>query len=264
MLAFVLCMQESHALTEDDFDFTDAVRNPPSEDRDATEESAVDESDRLSTLEGELSGFTVTLDPGHASEVNDGLTELHGVTERHINWVLTSEIADILRSYGCNVIMTKSDEDQLVTNMERAEIANGNDSAAFIRIHCDSGPSEAHGMTFYYPDRQGEWYGHIGPPVELIPLCEQLAAILHEVTTRELDGLLYDRGVQTDNETYIGNRQGGALRGSILSEVPVCLIEVCFLSNPDDAAIITDDEKRSEIADALAEGIREYLIFLTL
>jgi N-acetylmuramoyl-L-alanine amidase len=252
-------MQESHALTEDDFDFTDAVRNPPSEDRDA-----MDESDRLLTVEGELSGFTVTLDPGHRSEVNDGLTEQHGVTECHINWVLTNEIADILRSYGCNVIMTKSDEDQLVTNMERAEIANSNDSAAFIRLHCDSGPPEAHGMTFYYPDRQGEWYGHTGPPLELIPLCEQLATILHEVTTRELDGLLNDRGVQTDkdNETYIGNRQGGALRGSILSEVPVCLIEVCFLSNADDVAIITNDEKRSEIANALAEGIRQYLIQL--
>jgi N-acetylmuramoyl-L-alanine amidase len=250
-------MQESHALTEDDFDFTDAVRNPPSEDRDAS-----DESDRLSTVEWELSGFTVTLDPGHRSEVNDVLTEQHGVTECHINWVLTNEIADILRSYGCNVIMTKSDEDQLVTNMERAEIANSNDSAAFIRLHCDSGPPDAHGMTFYYPDRQGEWYGHTGPPLELIPLCEQLATILHEVTTRELDGLLNDRGVQTDNETYIGNRQGGALRGSILSEVPVCLVEVCFLSNADDVAIITNDEKRSEIANALAEGIRQYLIQL--
>lgn len=258
-LACILLMQSALALTEDDFDFTDAVRNPPTEDE---PEPIPVESVQVSTSDGELAGFIVCLDPGHPTEVNDGMTIQNGVTECYINWILSEEIQELLESYGCTVLMTKEREDQLVTNMERAEIANSNDADLFLRIHCDTGPPESHGMTIYYPDRQGEWYGHTGPPLELIPLCRDAATAIHSVVAEELDGLLYDRGVMTDNDTYIGNLQGGALRGSILSEVPVILIEVCFLSNPDDTAIITDDEKRSIIANALAEGVRGYLASL--
>ena len=256
LFTLLLIASPSIALTEDDFDFTDAVRNPPTEEV----QEPVEESVQESTAGGELAGFVVCLDPGHSSEVTDGLEELNGTNERHINWILSNEIGDALESWGCTVILTKTEEEQLITNMERAEIANSNDSDLFLRIHCDTGSSDAHGMTIYYPDRQGEWYGHVGPPLELIPLCRDAANTIHSVVIEKLDGLLADRGVRTDNDTYIGGQQGGALRGSILSEVPVLLVEVCFLSNPDDAAIIKDDENRAIITEALAEGVREYLL----
>jgi N-acetylmuramoyl-L-alanine amidase len=256
LLAIFLAAQPSVALTEDDFDFTDAVRNPPAEEE---PEPVAEEPAQESTSEGELAGFIVCLDPGHSSEVTDGLTELNGATERHINWILSLEIAELLKSYGCTVVVTKTTEEQILTNMERAEIANNNNADLMIRIHCDTGVPEAHGLTFYYPDRQGEWYGHTGPALELIPLCRDAATAIHSVVVQKLDGLLYDRGVKTDMDTYIGGQQGGALRASILSEVPVVLVEVCFLSNPDDAAIIKNEAKRTLIANALAEGVRGYL-----
>ncbi|MCX6645886.1 MAG: N-acetylmuramoyl-L-alanine amidase [bacterium] len=257
LLAIFLAAQPSVALTEDDFDFTDAVRNPPTEE---VPEPVAEEPVQESTTEGELAGFVVCIDPGHSSEVTDGLTVLNGATERHINWILSLEIADLLKSYGCTVIVTKSTEEQLLTNMERAEIANENNADVMVRIHCDTGVPEAHGLTFYYPDRQGEWFGNTGPALDLIPKCRDAATAIHSVAMEKLDGLLYDRGVKTDMDTYIGGQQGGALRASILSEVPILLVEVCFLSNPDDAAIIKNATKRTLIANALADGIREYLL----
>ncbi len=203
--------------------------------------------------------FTVCLDPGHPSEVNSGMTVQNGLTENHVNWIVACELRDILEEAGVIVVMTKSGEDELVTNAERAETANTSNANLLFRIHCDSGPAESRGMTFYFPDRQGTWNGHTGPPEDLLPACSDAAHTIHEITSEILDGLLIDRGVLTDNDTYIGNQQGGALRGSILSRVPVVLVELCFLSNPDDAAIIDDPDRRSLIVDALASGILGYL-----
>jgi len=201
----------------------------------------------------------VCLDPGHPSEVNDGMTVQNGVTENHINWLIAQELRDLLEADGIRVVMTKSSEDELVTNEERARIANESGAVLFFRIHCDNGPSGAHGMTFYYPDRQGIWDGHTGPSTDLLPECHDAACAIHDPAIDELDGLLHDRGVRTDNETYLGSRQGGALRGSILSEIPVVLVEVCFLSDPDDASVVKDASTRSLVVQALSSGIQEYV-----
>ncbi len=218
----------------------------------------VSPADSEGEIEGNVSG-TVCLDPGHPSEVSSGMVVQNGVTENHINWLIAVELKGLLEQSGFEVLMTKTEEEEYVTNRERAAIANEGDADLFFRIHCDAGPENARGMTFHYPDRQGTWEGETGPPVEIIPACMDAARTIHDVATAELDGLLDDRGVKTDNDTCVGRRQGGALRGSILSEVPVVLVEVCFLSNRDDAALVKDDETRSLIVAALAEGIIAWL-----
>jgi N-acetylmuramoyl-L-alanine amidase len=181
------------------------------------------------------------------------------VTEVHINWTIAVELRELLEESGVRVVMTKSEEDEYVTNRERSRIANECGADLFFRIHCDTAVPEARGMTFYYPDRQGTWEGETGPPLELIPACCEAARTIHDAAMSELDGLLRDRGVKTDNDTVVGNRQGGALRGSILSRVPVVLVEVCFLSNADDVALVTDPAARSRIVSALASGILAYV-----
>jgi N-acetylmuramoyl-L-alanine amidase len=241
--------------SDDGFDFTDAVRDAPQ-----SETSPVEpEPDVVSTAPNEFNGLIVCLDPGHPSEVTDGMAEQNGVTENHINWIVANSIADMLRAEGINVILTKATETELVTNAERAQIANDAGATLMLRIHCDTGSETAHGMTFYYPDRQGEWEGHVGPSLELLPRCRDAATIIHDIATDELGGLIYDRGIKTDMDTMIGAQQGGALRASILSQVPIVLVEMCFLSNPGDAAIIADADKRLQVVEALAAGIKAYI-----
>jgi len=183
------------------------------------------------------------------------MVEQNGVTEVHVNWTIALELRELLEESGVRVVMTKSEEDEYVTNRDRARIANESGADLFFRIHCDNAVPEARGITFYCPDRQGTWEGETGPPLELIPPCREAAEAIHDAAMSELDGLLRDRGVKTDNDTVVGNRQGGALRGSILSRVPIVLVEICFLSNPDDVSLVTDPATRSRIVSALASGI---------
>ena len=69
---------------------------------------------------------------------------------------------------------------------------------------------------------------------------------------------LRDNGVRTDYQTKVGREQGGALTGSIFSEVPVVTIEMVVLSNPDDAEFIKTEEGQRRMAESIADGVARF------
>ena len=64
--------------------------------------------------------------------------------------------------------------------------------------------------------------------------------------------------MRTDYQTKVGREQGGALTGSIFSEVPVVTIEMVTLSDPGDAEFIKTEEGQRRMADAIADGVARY------
>src|ERR687897_201590 len=57
------------------------------------------------------------------------------------------------KAKGYAVVLTKSAEDELVRNRDRAVVANRAGAALMVRLHCDA--SVERGFAVYYPDRQG-------------------------------------------------------------------------------------------------------------
>jgi len=172
----------------------------------------------LDRLSDPLAGRIVCIDPGHPSETSPGTKGPSGITENHINWVIALKLKQALIDRGAKVVLTKSAENQNVTNRERAGIANKNNSDIMIRLHCDAA---AHtGFSIYYPDRQGTRYGVTGPVPSVIQASKAVAAPFYQGMKSVLTGRLTPRGIHGDSATYIGSRQG-ALTGSIFSQVPV-------------------------------------------
>ncbi|MGB8511070.1 MAG: hypothetical protein WCD76_22050, partial [Pyrinomonadaceae bacterium] len=66
-------------------------------------------------------------------------------------------------------------------------------------------------------------------------------------------------GVRTDFQTKVGREQGGALTGSIFSEVAVVTIEMVVLSNEQDAAFIKTADGERRMAEAIARGITRFV-----
>jgi N-acetylmuramoyl-L-alanine amidase len=194
----------------------------------------------------------VCIDPGHPSEVSAGDERINGITEAHANWVVALKLRADLEARGITVCMTKTREDTLVRNRDRAEIANRAGAALLVRLHCDEGRDS--GFTVYYPDRAGTAEGRTGPPASVQAASARAAEIIHREMAEALRGRLHDAGAHGDIKTNIGSRQG-ALTGSIFSEVPIVLIEMVVLSHPSDAAFIASDSGSSELAAALAAGI---------
>jgi N-acetylmuramoyl-L-alanine amidase len=205
------------------------------------------------------SGRTVVcIDPGHPSEVASGRNVQNGTSETHIDWVVASRLREALEARGYEVVLTKASEEELVRNKERALVANRARAALMIRLHCDA--STERGFAVYYPDRQGKAKdGSIGPGPDVIEESRRAAEAIHAGLAEGLQGALNDNGVRTDYQTKVGRDQGGALTGSIFSEVPVVTIEMVVLSNADDAEFIKTEEGQRRMAESIADGVKRFV-----
>jgi N-acetylmuramoyl-L-alanine amidase len=167
------------------------------------------------------------------------------------------KLQKILEAEGLRVVMTKSREDELVTNRERASIANQAGAALMVRLHCDTGRDE--GLALYFPDRQATKDGTTGPAPDVIQHSKDLAATMHTEIMKSLRGTLKDGGLRPDAQTAVGSQQGGALTGSIFSQVPTVLIEMVVLSNKADAEFIKSEAGQQKMAQAIADGISVFV-----
>jgi N-acetylmuramoyl-L-alanine amidase len=200
----------------------------------------------------------VCIDPGHPSEVASGKNLQNGTSETHVDWAIAARLRDALEARGYEVVMTKDAEDELVRNKDRALVANHARAALMIRLHCDA--SEERGYAIYYPDRRGRAKdGTTGPSQGVIDESRRAAEAVHAGMAEGLKDALNDNGVRTDDQTKVGHEQGGALTGSIFSDVPVVTIEMVVLSNPQDAQFIKDEAGQQRMAESIADGISRFV-----
>ena len=199
----------------------------------------------------------VCIDPGHPSEVASGQNIQNGTSETAVDWAVASKLREMLEARGYEVVLTKSSEEELVRNKDRALIANRARAALMLRLHCDA--SAARGFAVYYPDRRGRAKdGTTGPGPDVIEESRRAARAIHAGLSEGLRGALEDNGVRTDYQTKVGREQGGALTGSIFSEVPVVTIEMVTLSDPGDAEFIKTEEGQRRMAEAIADGVARF------
>lgn len=196
--------------------------------------------------------FVVCLDPGHPSEVSAGDALQNGVREVVIVWQVAQRMQTHLASAGVQVVLTRHGEREMVTNRKRAEIANTSGARLMLRLHCDTGKHR--GFAVYYPDKQGTAEGRTGPSPDIIRRSHDAAICVHEALRSAITPDLPDNGLKGDSQTFIGSKQG-ALTGSIFSAVPVVLVEMAVLSNPQDASFIGSPDGQERMARALAAGV---------
>jgi N-acetylmuramoyl-L-alanine amidase len=200
--------------------------------------------------------LVVCIDPGHPSEVGLG-TRGKRISEMEVVWQIGGRLKKRLEAEGFRVVLTKSALKQKVVNRERAAIANRAKAALMVRLHCDS--TTQRGLATYAPNRTGVSGGVRGPSREVIRRSQLALKIFHPALIKHLNGLLADRGMHPDTETAVGKKQG-ALTGSIFSEVPVVLVELCNLTNAQDEAIVRDPKHQERIADALCRAVQETIV----
>jgi N-acetylmuramoyl-L-alanine amidase len=195
--------------------------------------------------------LVVCIDPGHPSEVGRGARG-KSATEVQVAWNIAKLLERRLEHRGYKVVMTKHSEEQLVRNRERARIANDAHADLMLRLHCDA--SRSSGFATYYPDRQGVSEGVTGPDPRVLAATAPIAKRFHAALAKSLEGALPDQGLKTDMDTAIGSKQG-ALTGSVFSQVPVVLVEMCVLTNPVDEKFISSRRGSRRMADALADAV---------
>ena len=183
-------------------------------------------------------GDTIIVDAGHGGN-DPGTIGYKGTLEKDINLQMAMKLGQALEEEGYNIVYTRT-LDEFVDNTYRADIANESNAKIFLSLHCNSleNNKDVAGLQVLY---------HPGGLSRLdVPTNEEFARLI-------MDGILEqknarDRGiVQRDDLTVLN-----------YTRKPAVLVEVGFLSNPEEEALITTNEYQEKIVKGIVNGVKEY------
>ncbi|MEN6460036.1 MAG: N-acetylmuramoyl-L-alanine amidase [Syntrophomonas sp.] len=180
----------------------------------------------------------VVLDPGHGGK--DPGSSGYAI-EKDANLAIALKAGEVLSQNGIQVMYTHKDDTYLELN-EITDIANMYNAAVFVSIHNNSSVSaSATGTETYY-------YAPLEKPNLFIQKDERysLASKLQKYVVNAIG--LPDRGVKTANFAVLRN-----------SQMPSALVEGAFVSNPLEGTLLTQDNFRNQIGEAIAQAIMEYM-----
>lgn len=163
--------------------------------------------------------------------------------ESEINLKVALKLQTILQERGYTVIMCRTSQDVDMSNQERAAIANNAQADAFVRIHCDSSTSSnVSGASGLAPANNNPY------------LSSELIASSQALTKSVLNHLVASTGTSSRGLILVNN-----MSGINWAQVPVCLIEMGFLSNPTEDANLGTDSYQDKCATGIADGIEDFL-----
>jgi len=216
----------------------------------------------------------IVIDPGHGGK-DPGAVGAHGVEEKAINLMVAQELADALReTQGYEVLLTRMD-DTFIPLEERARLANKYNADLFVSLHCNASLSpKLKGFEIYFlSETASDPHADAVARLENAPLAlegksaptpRQLENLLRSlvknsnINESSALGSLIDHHVGKNlSEPALGVKQAGfyVLRGA---EMPALLVEMAFLSNPDEEKLLQDASFRSELVQGIVAGINAY------
>ena len=178
---------------------------------------------------GRLSDKRIVIDPGHGGQ--DSGARGSELLEKNVNLDVGRQVAAKLMAIGAQTILTR-ESDVYVDLYDRPGLANRIDADLFVSIHCNAMPTRNTGRgteTFYYHDRS---------------MC--LGAVIHGEMMKALRRT--DRGLKWAN--FCVTRE---------SDMPAVLVELMFLNDDTEEALLGKPEVRTAAANAIVEGLRKYV-----
>lgn len=192
----------------------------------------------------------IVVDAGHNYGGDDGAYATHNginYSERDLNMQTALKLQSELQSRGYTVIMTREESDRSTTAelqslINRVNIANNINADLFVSIHHNTAGATAKGVEVYYSSSsQDDTFGG-GYSAERLAKSKDLAA-----------------AVSSNIASAVGTANRGAKDSAFKvvrnTEMPAILIEVGFISNPEEAARCADPNSQTKVAKAIADAI---------
>ena len=202
-----------------------------------------------------LEGIAIGIDPGHQSKQNSekeavapGSSEMKakvssgtaGVKTRVAEYVVNLDIAfqlrDALEKLGCTVYMTREMHDVNISNQERAIMMNELGVDIVLRLHCNGSSNQSANGIGLYVNKTGDIAEASNAAAEV------LLPAMTAATGARADGIFH-------RDTYTGLNW---------STVPCILVEMGYMSNPEEDVKLNDPEYQKLLVQGMTDGICAY------
>ncbi|CAM4216485.1 MULTISPECIES: N-acetylmuramoyl-L-alanine amidase [Bacillus cereus group] len=204
--------------------------------------------------------FLVVIDPGHQQKANlnlepigpgaatqkykvtDGTT---GVVTKKREAVLVLEMAFVLKekleAKGIQVLMTRTSQDVDISNKERATFANDHKANLFLRLHADGSEN---------PNQSGF---AVLTPAEGSPYTKEIYAESLQISQTIVNKMRENQKVKVNGIKFRDD-----LSGFNWSKVPGVLLELGFMSNPEEDKKLSDSQYVNSLLQSVTDSVEEY------
>lgn len=217
----------------------------------------------------------IVIDAGHGG--HDPGASGESVVEKTLTLALAKALRDeLLAGGGIRVALTRDDDRYLVLT-ERSDIARRLQADLFLSIHADSveNSADARGASVYTLSERGssetaarlaarENRADTVNGVSLASTSDSVSAILVDLSQREAQSQseefarLVLRESRGKMRMHDGEVQSAAFVVLKSPDLPSALFEAGYVSNADDAALLSSPEGRQTAARSLAAAVRVY------
>lgn len=189
----------------------------------------------------------VYLDAGHGGY--DPGASYFGISEKSLTLAIQSRVKAKLEAEGYQVVTTRT-SDTYVDLTDRSRAANASESDIFVSIHINaSGSSAAQGIETYYYQPYAEYPSRINATYHANPTRLSMSDTLANAIQ---SSLINATGAQNQG---VKRRTFAVLRETT---APAVLLELGFLSNPQEAARLNTSSYQETLANAIVAGIKSY------
>lgn len=224
------------------------------------------------------SGPVIVIDPGHGG-VETGAIGPAGTMEKDVTLDLARRLRRLLEKQGVTVVLTR-DEDRLLPLDDRTAIANQNHAELFVSIHLNASKRKsAYGAETYFlsPDATDDeartlaalenkaYESAEGAGAKPVPPGDKnLELILWDLAQNSYlaESSRLAESVQHELNALTGVRDRGVrqapFRVLMGATMPAILVEVGFISNPEEEARFQSDAYKDKVVEAIARAIAQF------